>query len=108
MYVRMYGATFYFPYYTMYYLLISKYILSIKPDKQKTLKKKQRKKNLGRKTSHKKFIHDIKAPILGTKTHAAQPSSSNEHKKRSDVRYSRYPKSQLFRAFNRLPIGIVI
>ena len=49
----------------MYYLLISKYILSIKPDKQKTLKKK-RKKNLGRKTSHKKFIHDIKAPILGT------------------------------------------
>ena len=80
LHVSVYGATFYFP---ILYNLIS--TQSIKPDKQKTLKKTS-KKNLGRKTSHKKFILNIKAPILANPMHVAQPSSSaNEHKKRSEV-----------------------
>ena len=57
----VYGATFYFPLlyttnkYTDYFTYKSRQAKNIEEDAQK---------NLGRKTSHKKFILNIKAPFL--------------------------------------------
>ena len=63
--------------YTDYFTYKSRQAKNIEEDAQK---------NLGRKTSHKKFILNIKAPILANPMHVAQPSSSaNEYKKRSEV-----------------------
>ena len=79
LHVSVYGATFYFP--ILYNLISTQY----KARQAKNIEEDAQ-KNLGRKTSHKKFILNIKAPILANPMHVAQPSSSaNEHKKRSEV-----------------------